>query len=98
MGFPSQADVVGLLLSATEPYSLYPPNITCMVNRDVIGIVTKIGEKDARPGRAAAWLSLAGCRRIFYVDSQSGEGVADIFEYLREEKDELPWEKERTGS
>ena len=30
-----EADVVGLLLSATEPYSLYPPNITCMVNREV---------------------------------------------------------------
>ena len=36
-----EADVVGLLLSATEPYSLYPPNITPMANREVIGIVTK---------------------------------------------------------
>ena len=26
-----EADVVGLLLAATEPYSLYPPNITGMV-------------------------------------------------------------------
>lgn len=91
-----EADVVGLLLSATEPYSLYPPNITCMVNRDVIGIVTKIEEKGARPDRAAAWLGIAGCKRIFYVDSRSGEGVADIFEYLREAKDKLPWEKKLT--
>lgn len=90
-----EADVVGLLLSATEPYSLYPPNITCMVNRDVIGIVTKTGEKGARPDRAAAWLGIAGCRRIFYVDSRSGEGVAEIFAYLREAEDELPWEKEQ---
>ncbi len=37
-----EADVVGLLLAATEPYSLYPPCITSMVNREVIGIVTKI--------------------------------------------------------
>ena len=42
-----EADVVGLLLSATEPYSLYPPNITSMVNREVVGIVTKINEKGA---------------------------------------------------
>ena len=44
-----EADVVGLLLAANEPYSLFPPNITCMVNRDVIGIVTKIDAPDARP-------------------------------------------------
>ena len=42
-----EADVVGLLASSTEPFSLYPPNITCMVNRDVIGIVTKIDKEDA---------------------------------------------------
>jgi len=34
-----EADVVGLLLSAREEYSLYSPNITCLVNREVIGIV-----------------------------------------------------------
>ena len=32
------AQVVGLLLSATEPYSLYPPCITNMCNREVIGL------------------------------------------------------------
>ena len=31
-----EADVVGLLLSATEPYSLYPPCCTAMCNREVI--------------------------------------------------------------
>ena len=30
-----EADVVGLLVAATESYTLFPPNITCMVNRDV---------------------------------------------------------------
>ena len=73
-----EADVVGLLLSATEPFSLYPPNVTCMVNREVVGIV---------------WLKLAGCGKIFFVSSVSGEGIADIFEYLREPDDVLPWDK-----
>lgn len=82
-----EADVVGLLLSATEPYSLYPPNITCMVNREVIGIVTRIHDDKAAPQRAAKWLALAGCRKIFYVDSKSGEGISDILEYLSEDKD-----------
>ena len=83
-----EADVVGLLLSATEPYSLYPPNITCMVNRDVVGIVTQINEPKADPERAARWLRLSGCKKIFYVDSTVGTGVPDILSYLREEETE----------
>ena len=86
-----EADVVGLLLSATEPYSLYPPNITCMVNREVIGIVTHIDCPGARPDRAAAWLRLSGCKTIFYVNSTTYEGVGEILNHLREEGDVLPW-------
>ncbi|MBR5565056.1 MAG: EutP/PduV family microcompartment system protein [Roseburia sp.] len=89
-----EADVVGLLASSTEPYSLYPPNITCMVNRDVIGIVTKIDDEKGNVKQAAKWLELAGCKTIFYVNSKTGEGVADILEYLREPGDVMPWEKE----
>lgn len=88
-----EAQVVGLLLSATEPFSLYPPNITCMCNRDVIGIVTKTQHPRANPNRAADWLRLAGCKTIFYVDSKTGEGVALILEYLREDGDIMPWEE-----
>ena len=83
-----EADVVGLLLSATEPYSLYPPNITCMVNREVVGIVTQINEPKADPERAARWLRLSGCKKIFYVDSTVGTGVPDIRSYLREAETE----------
>ena len=78
-----EADVVGLLLSAREEYSLFPPCITCMCNRDVIGIVTQIDRTDARPERAAQWLRLAGCRNIFFVSSVTGKGIGDIFDYLQ---------------
>ena len=87
-----EADVVGLLLAANEPYSLYPPNITCMVNREVIGIVTKIDREDADPEQAARWLRLTGCKKIFFVNSRASEGVAKILEYLSEPEDVLPWE------
>lgn len=87
-----EADIVGLLLSATEPYSLYPPNITCMVNREVVGIVTKIHEKNADKERAARWLRLTGCKKIFFVDSTRQEGISEILEYLREPGDVMPWE------
>ena len=89
-----EADIVGLLLSATEPYSLYPSNITCMVNREVVGIVTKINEKGANPGKAERWLRLTGCKKIFFVDSKKQQGIPEILEYLREEGDIMPWEKE----
>lgn len=88
-----EAQVVGLLLASTEPFSLYSPNITCMCNRDVIGIVTKKDDPLGNPGRAERWLRLAGCRTLFFVDSTVGDGVAEILEYLREEGDVMPWEK-----
>lgn len=89
-----EAQVVGLLLSATEPYSLYPPNITCLVNREVIGIITKIDEPGADVERARRWLTLTGCQKIFEVNSKDHEGIPQILEYLREEGDMMPWEME----
>ncbi len=89
-----EADVVGLLISSIEPYSVYPPNVTCMVNREVIGIVTKVDEPNANIERAAHWLRLSGCKKIFYVNSVTGEGVADILEHLKEDDDIMPWEQE----
>ena len=88
-----EADVVGMIMSATEPFSLYPPAVTPVCNRDVIGIVTKINSPRANLAQAEGWLRLAGCRTIFKVDSATGEGVWQIIEYLREDGDVMPWEK-----
>lgn len=89
-----EADVVGLLIAATENYTLFPPCITCMTNRDTIGIVTKINEKNADCSRAERWLRLSGCKQIFFVDSKTGEGIPSLFSYLKEEGDVLPWEND----
>lgn len=80
-----EADVVGLLLSATEPYSLYPPCVAASANREVIGIVTQIDQPRANPAQAEAWLRLAGCETVFHVSAASGDGVWRILEYLRQE-------------
>ena len=88
-----EADVVGLLLSATEPYSLYPPCCTAMCNREVIGIVTKIHDEKANVEQAERWLKLAGCKKIFHVDSKTYEWIPEILMYLKEDGDVLPWEK-----
>lgn len=76
-----EADVVALLIAANEQYSLFPPNITCMVNREVIGIVTKCDKAD--PAQAEGWLRLSGCERVFHVDSKSGKGIKQILEHLK---------------
>ena len=77
-----EADIVGLLLGSDEPYSLYAPNITSQANRDVIGIVTKTDKKEGRPDLAEMWLKLAGCRKIFFTSSYTGEGISEILEYI----------------
>ena len=78
-----EADVVALLIAADDDYSLFPPNITCMVNRDVIGIVTKIDK--CSPERAERWLRLSGCTEIFPIDSHTGLGAEKLKAYLRKQ-------------
>lgn len=79
-----EADVVGLLLSSTEPFSLYSPNLQGMVNRELIGIVTKADEEGGNVERAERWLKLAGCSRIFVTDSKTGKGIDELLGYLYE--------------
>lgn len=78
-----EADVVALLISADDDYSLFPPNCTSMLNRDVIGIVTKTDKNPSE--RAENWLRLAGCKKIFFIDSHTGEGVDQLKAYLRKQ-------------
>ncbi|MDO4976568.1 MAG: EutP/PduV family microcompartment system protein [Eubacteriales bacterium] len=91
--FTAEADVIGLLMDSTEPYSLYAPNLTPVCNREVVGVVTKIDHWAAEPEQAARWLELAGCEKIFFTSAYTGEGIADILSYLKEERDVLPWEE-----
>lgn len=79
-----EADIVALLIAADEQYSLFPPNITCMVNREVIGIVTKCNK--ANPTRAENWLRISGCKTVYKVDSKTGEGINQVLEHLKNHK------------
>lgn len=78
-----EADVVGLVISATEPYSLFPPNITGMATRPVVGIVTKCDHRYADKMRAAMWLEECGCERIFFTSSYNDEGIQEIIDFLK---------------
>ncbi len=85
-----EADVVGLLLSATEPYSLYPPCVTSSANREVIGIITKCDHENANVAQAENWLRLAGCEKIFPLSSYTGEGIAELLDYLSKDTQKIP--------
>ncbi len=77
-----EADVIALMLSATEDYSLFSPNIAAGATRPVIGIVTQIDQENARPDRAEAWLRLAGCKMVFHVSAFTGDGIEELLTYL----------------
>lgn len=77
-----EADVIGLLLSSTEPFSLYSPNLTGSVNREVIGIVTQCDHPQGDPDQAQRWLELTGADPIFRVSAVTGEGIDDLLGHL----------------
>ncbi len=78
-----EADVVGIVISATEPYCLFPPNIVGMATRPVIGIVTKCDHKFAQPEAARLWLENCGCNKIFFTSSYDNKGIEEIIDYLK---------------
>ena len=80
-----EADIVGVVLSANAPYSIFSPCLTSMVNREVIGIISGIDKPDANVERVTRWLKLAGCKKIFPVCAITGEGLRELIEYLEED-------------
>ena len=82
-----EADVVGLVIGADEPFCVFPPCCTCLVNREVIGIISGIDREGANIEQATRWLKLCGCEKIFPCSSYTGEGLAAIIDHLREPGD-----------
>ena len=80
-----EADVVGLVLSANEPFSIFSPCVTSMLNRESIGIITGIDKPDANVERVRKWLQLAGCKKVFAVSAFTGEGIKELVEFLNDD-------------
>lgn len=79
-----EADIVGLVISTNEPFCVFPPNCTCLVNREVVGIVSGVDKPDANIPQVERWLKNCGCKKIFHVSSYTGEGLNDIIDYLNQ--------------
>ena len=80
--FSFEADVVGMVQAADEPFSLFSPGSHSFVQRPLIGIITKIDSPYANVAMVEQWMHNAGCERIFKVNNTNGEGIAELREYL----------------
>ena len=79
-----EADVIGLVISADEPFCGFPPHCVYHVNRDSIGIITGIDKPGANIPQVELWLHNCGAKKIFYVSSYTGEGLDTIIDYLNQ--------------
>ena len=78
-----ESDVIGLVASATEHYTLFPPCIAGLATRPVIGIVTKCDAPEARPDMAELWLRESGCEKVFFTSSYDRKGIDELLEYIK---------------
>lgn len=78
-----EADVVALVMSATDEFCIFPPACAPVANRPVVGVITKCDDPDARPDLAELRLRLCGCERIFHTSAKTGQGIEALRSYLQ---------------
>ena len=83
--FSFEADVVALVQSADEPYSLFSPALQSFILRPLIGIITKTDSPYADVEMVRQWLVNAGCSKIFVVNNVTREGTKELMEYLSDD-------------
>ena len=77
-----ESDVVGLVLSATDDFCVFPPACAPVANRPVVGIITKSDDPNARCDLAEMRLKLCGCERIFVTSAKENNGINELINYL----------------
>lgn len=91
--FSFEADVVGIVQAADEPFSLFGPSGRNFILRPMIGIITKIHSPHANIPMVKQWLINTGCEKIFLVDNATREGIAELLEYLMDDLKPLTLEQ-----
>ncbi|WP_162129581.1 EutP/PduV family microcompartment system protein [Streptococcus ratti] len=79
------ASLLLFVLNATAKEQVYSPNYAQSFNKPVIGVLTHIdmaSEEELK--RSRKQLELAGVEEIFEVSSVTGDGLAELREYLSE--------------
>ena len=76
--FSFEADVVGIVQAADEPYNLFSPCLRTFILRPLIGIITKTDSPYANVPMIKQWLLNAGCDRIFLVNNVTRQRIPFI--------------------
>lgn len=87
--FSFEADVIGMVQSADEPFNLFGPSLHTFILRPLIGIITKTDSSYANIPMIEQWMRDAGCERIFHVNNVTREGISELMEYLEEDLPKL---------
>ena len=91
--FSFEADVVAIVQSADEPFSLFSDSSRSFIQRPLIGIITKIDSPYANIPMVRQWLINIGCERIFLINNVTREGVDELLEYLEEDEPHVTLEQ-----
>ncbi len=83
----AEAEVIGLLASATATMQTFPQGFSSLFNKPVIGIITKVDLVTDPSGleKARAQLRAAGAKEIFEVFLEDNTGIEAIQNYLTKE-------------
>ena len=80
----AEADVIGLLVEASNQMQTFPQGFSSLFNQEVIGIVTKIdmADKEEQIEKARRQLKAAGAKKIFEISATENEGIDRLQAYL----------------
>ena len=80
----TEADVIGLLVAASNQMQTFPQGFSSLFNKEVIGIVTKIdmAEQPEQIEKARRQLKAAGAKEIFEISATENEGIDRLQAYL----------------
>ena len=80
----ADADVIGLLVAASNQMQTFPQGFSSLFHQEVIGIVTKIdmADKEEQIEKARRQLKAAGAKEIFEISATENEGIDRLQAYL----------------
>ena len=80
----ADADVIGLLVAASNQMQTFPQGFSSLFYQEVIGIVTQIdmADKEEQIEKARRQLKAAGAKEIFEISATENEGIDRLQAYL----------------
>ena len=83
----ADVEVIVLVQSVIQTEQIFPPLVTSMFNKPVIGIVTKIdlAQSEQEIALVRKQLELAGVEKIFQLSAVTGQGIEEFEQELEKE-------------